>query len=199
MKLLSGSTRQSGIESTKRGHGLIQLWNNHEIDITRKTSNSYKVTTDDILRAASAAARKPSARLPDSKFLRALGTEDVYTAPHQTSALSLRAAEEWERCICENQAFSILHQAQEGRQELIKKDGGEMLVSIVLDRPLDEAEALVEDPDRLISGFSSVILADVTNVGDPRLVIPVHIAYATSSIGLFVLKSKKKGANMGDP
>ena len=193
MKLLSGSTRQSGIESTKRGHGLIQLWNNHEIDITRKTSNSYKVTTDDILRAASAAARKPSARLPDSKFLRALGTEDVYTAPHQTSALSLRAAEEWERCICENQAFSILHQAQEGRQELIKKDGGEMLVSIVLDRPLDEAEALVEDPDRLISGFSSVILADVTNVGDPRLVIPVHIAYATSSIGLFVLKSKKKG------
>ena len=51
--------------------------------------------------------------------------------------------------ICENQAFSILHQAQEGRQELIKKDGGEMPVSIVLDRPLDEAKALVEDPDRL--------------------------------------------------
>ena len=60
---------------------------------------------------------------------------------------TLRAAEEWERCICENQAFSILHQAQEGRQELIKKDGGEMLVSIVLDRPLDEVKALVEDTD----------------------------------------------------
>ena len=105
---------------------------------------SYEVTTDDIHRAAT--ARKPSACLPDSKFLRTLGTEDVYTAPPQTSALSLRAAEEWERCICENQAFSILHQAQEGRQELIKKDGGEMLVSIVLDRPLDEAKALVEDP-----------------------------------------------------
>ena len=42
----------------------------------------------------SAAARKPSARLPDSKFLRTLGTEDVYTAPPQTGALSLRAAEE---------------------------------------------------------------------------------------------------------
>jgi hypothetical protein len=25
----------------KRGHELIQLWNDHEIDITRKTSNSY--------------------------------------------------------------------------------------------------------------------------------------------------------------
>ena len=88
-------------------------------------------------------------------FLRALGAEDVCTAPPQTSALSLRAAEEWERCICENQAFSILHQAQEGRQELIKKDGGEMLVSIVLDRPLDEAKALVEDPDRIISEITA--------------------------------------------
>ena len=92
-------------------------------------------------RAASAAAKQPSAYLPDSLFLRALGTEDVYTTPPITSALSLRAAEEWERCICENQAFSILHQAQEGRQELIKKDGGEMLVSIVRDRPLAEAKA----------------------------------------------------------
>ena len=92
--------------------------------------------------SSEAAARKPSVRLPnskflrverpekprgvgrkkmpDSKFLRALGTEDVQTTPPQTS-VSLRAAEEWERCICENQAFSILHQAQEGRQELIKK------------------------------------------------------------------------------
>ena len=37
------------------------------------------------------------------------------------------------------QAFSILN--REGRPELIKKDGGEMLVSIVLDRPLDDAKA----------------------------------------------------------
>ena len=59
--------------------------------------------------------------------------------------------------ICENQAFSILHQAQAGRTELIKKDGGEMLVSIVLDRPLDEAKALVEDPDRLISEITAIL------------------------------------------
>ena len=65
---------------------------------------SYEVTTDDIHRAAR--ARKPSACLPDSKFLRTLGTEDVYTAPPQTGALSLRAAEEWARRICENKAFS---------------------------------------------------------------------------------------------
>jgi uncharacterized SAM-dependent methyltransferase len=32
----------------KRGHGLLQMWNDHEIDITRKTSNSYEVTTEDL-------------------------------------------------------------------------------------------------------------------------------------------------------
>ena len=34
-------------------------------------------------------------------------------------------------------------------------------------------------------GFSSVIVADVTNVGDPRLVIPVHIAHAAQLVCLF--------------
>ena len=53
------------------------------------TNNSYEVTTEEILRAASVAARKSSARLPDSQFLRALGTDDVPTAPPQTRALSL--------------------------------------------------------------------------------------------------------------
>ena len=145
-----------------------------------------------------------------------------------------------------------------------------MLVSIVLDRPLDEAKALVEDPDRLISeitaileskqghpllnqmvnpdvrddmpiadftaasssrgfgphedphkqkyhkiGFSSVMLAAaITNVGDPRLVIPVHIAHAPWLVrflsvtlethGWFISPplpppKKKIKANMGDP
>ena len=47
--------------------------------------------------------------------------------------------------------LSLLHQAQKGRQELIKKDGGEMLVSIVLDRPLADSEAKALVNDRLIS------------------------------------------------
>ena len=70
----------------KRGQVLIQMWNEYEIDI-KKTSNSYEVKADDIRRAASAAAKQPSAYLPDSLFLRALGTEDVYTTPPITSAL----------------------------------------------------------------------------------------------------------------
>ena len=34
---------------------------------------------------------------------------------------------------------------------------GEMLVSIVWDRPLDEAKALVEDPDRLMSEITAIL------------------------------------------
>jgi len=66
--------------------------------------------------------------------------------------------------FAENQAFSILHQAQEGRQELIKQDVGEMLVSIVLDRPLDEAKALVEDRDRLISEITVILESQQANM-----------------------------------
>ena len=35
---------------------------------------------------------------------------------------------------------------QAGRPALIQKDGGEMLIAIVLDKPLAEAKALVDDP-----------------------------------------------------
>ena len=41
---------------------------------------------------------------------------------------------------------------QAGRPALIKKDGGEMLIAIVLDRPLAEAKALVEAPNAFIRG-----------------------------------------------
>ena len=37
-------------------------------------------------------------------------------------------------------------EVQAGRPALIQKDGGEMLIAIVLDRPLPEAKALVDDP-----------------------------------------------------
>jgi len=53
-------------------------------------------------------------------------------------------------------AVAILAQMQAGRPALIQKDGGEMLIAIVLDRPLAEAKALVDDPVAF-------------NVGYPRL------------------------------
>ena len=55
-----------------------------------------------------------------------------------------------ERNLCENKAAAILEQMQAGRLALIKKDGEELLIAIVLDRPLAEAKALVEAPDAFI-------------------------------------------------
>jgi hypothetical protein len=54
--------------------------------------------------------------------------------------------EEWERNLCENKAVAIVEQMQAGRPAIIKKDGEEMLIVIVLDRALAEAKALVEVP-----------------------------------------------------
>ena len=68
-----------------------------------------------------------------------LGTDEVYRAPSQTGSLSLRAAEEWKRCVCEK-TFSMLSRVQECRTY---QDGGEMLVSIALNHPLE-----VENPNR---------------------------------------------------
>ena len=88
----------------------------------------------------------PSPIPPDSPFLRALGTTAALKAPPQTDTLAQRALEEWERTLCENKAVAILAEVQAGRPTIIHKDGGEMLIAIVLDRPLAEAKELVDDP-----------------------------------------------------
>jgi len=85
--------------------------------------------------------------MADSPFLKALGTPTIRTASAQTGEPAQRAVEEWERNVCENKAVAILNKMQEGKTTLIKKDGGEMLIAIVLDKPLSEAQALVHDPD----------------------------------------------------
>ena len=130
----------------KRGHHMGQLWADHETDIAKKVTSSTEVTLGDMRRAVTAAASKPTAQLPDSVFLHALGTPDVNKAPPQTGSLVLRATEEWERCICENKAFAIKNKSQAGKTEIIKKDEGEMLVAIALDKSLVAVKALVEDP-----------------------------------------------------
>ena len=85
--------------------------------------------------------------MSSSPFLTALGTPTVRTAPAQQGELAQRAVEEWERNVCENKAVAILNKMQAGKTALIKKDGGEMLITIVLDKPLAEAQALADDPD----------------------------------------------------
>ena len=123
----------------KPGFALQQLWADSESAITQKTSPSYEVKDNDIRRAVMAITAVPAATLPESAFLLALGTPALRTVPPQTASLAQRAIEEWERNLCENKAVAILEQMQAGRPALIKKDGGEMLIAIVLDRPLAEA------------------------------------------------------------
>ena len=38
-----------------------------------------------------------------------------------------------------------------------KKDGGEMLIAIVLDKPLSEAQALLDDPDAFMLETTKII------------------------------------------
>ena len=58
----------------------------------------------------------------------------------------------------ENKAVAILAQMQAGRPALIQKDGGEMLIAIVLDRPLADAEALVNDPAAFTREMTRILL-----------------------------------------
>ena len=46
---------------------------------------------------------------------------------------------------------------QQDKTTLIKKDGGEMLIAIVLDKPLSEAQALVDDPDAFMLEITKII------------------------------------------
>ena len=103
--------------------------------IAQKTSPSYEVKDSDIRRAVMAIAAVPAATLPESAFLSALGTPAARMVPPQTGSLAQRPIEEWERNLCENKAVAILERMQAGKPALIKKDGGEMLIAIVLDRP----------------------------------------------------------------
>ena len=57
----------------------------------------------------------------------------------QTESLAQRAIEEWERNLCENKA-AILERMQAGRPALIKKDGGEMLIAVVLEPPMPSSK-----------------------------------------------------------
>ena len=140
------------------GYTLRQLWADSEPAIGQKSS-PYEVRDGDISRAVAAITNLPSSTLPDSPFIRALGTPAAQNAPPQTGILAQRALEEWERTLCENKAVAILAQMQAGWPALIQKDGGEMLIAIVLDRPLAEAKALVDDPAAFTREMTRILLA----------------------------------------
>ena len=133
------------------------MWINAEADITQKTSRSNEIRDSDLRRVAAAVTFLPAPQMADSPFLKALGTPTIRTAPAQTGELAQRAVEEWERNVCENKAVAILDKMQQDKTTLIKKDGGEMLIAIVLDRPLAEAKALVEAPNAFIQAITRIM------------------------------------------
>ena len=80
---------------------------------------------------------------------------------------------------------------QAGKSAIIKKDGGEMLVAIVLDKPLAAVKALVEDPTKLIAEIMQIlqdkqahpVLAQMVNP-DVRDDLPIsEFATASSTSG----------------
>ena len=87
-----------------------------------------------------------------------MGTPAAQNVPPQTGTLAQRALEEWERTLCENKEVAILAQMQAGRPALIQKDGGEMLIAIVLDRPLADAKALVDDSVAFTREMTKILL-----------------------------------------
>ena len=95
---------------------------------------------------------------PWQSFHPRVGTPAAQNVPPQTGTLTQRALEEWERTLCENKAVAILEQMQAGRPALIQKDGGEMLIVIVLDRPLVDAKALVDDPAAFTQEMIRILL-----------------------------------------
>ena len=141
----------------KAGLTLSQMWSNAEADIAQKTSRSGEIRDSDLCRVAATVNSLPAPQMTDGPFLKALGTPSIRTAPAQTGELAQRAVEEWERNVCENKAVAILNKMQEGKTPLIKKDGGEMLIAIVLDKPLSEAQALVDDPDAFMFEIMQII------------------------------------------
>ena len=96
--------------------------------------------------------------------------------PPQTDTLAQRALEEWERTLCENKAVAILAEVQAGRPTLIQKDGGEMLIAIVLDRPLAEAKALVDDPAAFTQEMTRILREKQSHPPLAQMMKPAEIS-----------------------
>ena len=139
------------------GNNLRQLWEESEPAIGRKISPSYEIKANDIRRAVGWIVTLPQASTPESPFFRTLGTPAQQHVLPLNSTLAQRAMEEWERTLCENKAVAILQQMQEGRPALIPKECEEILIAIVLDKPLAEAKDLVEDPERFFDDIVNAL------------------------------------------
>ena len=139
------------------GQNLQRLWDASEHYICRKASRSRDVPEEAIRQMVREIQQLQPANPPDNLFMQCLGRPQRDQAPPQNVELTRRALEEWERTICENKAMAILEQIQEGRPALFQRDGGAMLIAIVLDRPLQEAQELVDQPHLFLQEIQQVL------------------------------------------
>ena len=139
------------------GQSLQQLWDASEHYICRKASRSRDVPEEAIRQMVREIQQLQPANPPDNLFMQCLGRPQRDQAPPQNAELTRRALEEWERTICENKAIAILEKIQEGRPALFQRDGGSMLIAIVLDRPLQEAQELVDQPHLFLQEIRQVL------------------------------------------
>ena len=139
------------------GQSLQQLWEASEHYICRKASRSREVPEEAIRQMVREIQHLDPANPPDNLFMHCLGRPQRDQAPPQNAELTRRALEEWERTICENKAIALLEQIQEGRPPLFQKEGGSMLIAMVLDRPLSEAQELVDQPHLFLQEIQQVL------------------------------------------
>ena len=124
----------------KPGYILRQLWADSEPAIGHKSSPSYEVKECDIRRAIAAIADLPSSTLPDSPSSSRWGRQQLKMSHHK---LAPWHREPWRNrsapCVKTRQLRSWADASRPTGPH--PKDGGEMLIAIVLDRPLADAKA----------------------------------------------------------
>ena len=123
----------------------------------------------------------PPPSAPESPFFLTLGTPAQQQCPPLNSTLAQRTKEEGARTLCENKAVAIIQGMQEGKPALIPKECEEILIAIVLDRPLKEAQRLVENPERF---FNEILEALETHRNHPvltQLLLDIASASAAST------------------
>ena len=161
------------------GNDLRRMWQECEPAIGRKIAASYDIRVNDIRRNVSFINTLPPPSAPESPFFLTLGTPAQQQCPPLNSTLAQRTKEEWARTLCENKAVAIIQRMQEGKPALIPKECEEILIAIVLDRPLKEAQRLVENPERF---FNEILEALETHRNHPVLMQLLHdIASASAS------------------
>ena len=120
-------------------------------------SQSYEVKDSEIRRAVAAVADLPSSTLPDSLFILALGTP---AAQNVHRKLAPKQREPWRNGNAPVRRQGGCDPCADASRPTgpHPKDGGEMLIAIVLDRTLADAKALVDDPASFTREMTKILL-----------------------------------------